>query len=298
MRLVLNFTLVLTMSFVDITHLTVLKITGDDAESFLQGQLTNDLSLLNNEWHYSAYCTPKGRVLAIFTVWKAVDNVYLLVEKSVCETVVARLRMYVMRSKVNIETLNVKIVGAFDQTESEHGTKESSQKLHSVDIDDNRHSLHWVGRSIHIDLAATEAQRHDTHLANDWIARDIKDALPRVVEETSEKFVPQMLNMDLLNGISFKKGCYTGQEIVARMKYLGKLKQRMLLCQMEPNAAPVSIGQKLFDANKKPLGDVVNAMPNLGLFTACLRHENIGDGLYSENEERLASLVDMPYELT
>ena len=96
-------------------HLSVLEITGQDALPFLQGQLTNDINLAHNKWQYSGYCNPKGRLLGLFTIWHSNDTVYIILDSSLTEALVKRLRMYVMRSKVEINTAKYIAYGVTDK---------------------------------------------------------------------------------------------------------------------------------------------------------------------------------------
>ncbi len=298
MRLRLTFTDVVPMNALSnaeknaeiINHLSLIIVTGDDAKTFLQGQLSNDVNALDNGWQYSAYCTPKGRALAVFIVWQHNNSIYLLIENSVKESVIKRLRMYVMRSKVLFEEVAAHICGDF----TEQGP------LFSAKTTASQHSLYFGARSLVIDFERTQPE--DSNEAEEWLSADVRQGLPRVTAQSSELFVPQMLNLDLLNGISFKKGCYTGQEIIARMHYLGKLKQRSFVCEVIANtkisgSRSINIGAKLIDHNGKTVGDIVNISADRTLLFAALRFDNLNNGLVTETGVELKVATEQPYQI-
>ena len=211
-------TQVMPHTLINAHQLTVLKFTGGDAAHFLQGQLSNDINNLNDHWYFSGYCNPKGRLLALLTLWKDNEDIYALVPSSIVAAIVKRLRMYVMRSNVVIDIIdNVAISNNF----------ESNLPRFTYSAIDSKHRLSFGGRDLVVDLEPSQA---NNCVSNQWTCQNIADGLPEITNKTMELFVPQMVNLDLLGGINFKKGCYTGQEIVARMHYLGKLKQRMFVC--------------------------------------------------------------------
>ncbi len=266
------------MSISKLNHLCLVKISGDDATSFLQGQLTNDIDKLTNSWHYSGYCNPKGRLLAIFQLWKDGDAFYALVDKSVVEQTIRRLKMYVLRSKVSIEELaEANCYGSFEQ--QDHPMLSSIETAEvAIDTDEGITVLSLGSRFVIIspeNELAIPADGPDT--SEQWLQQDILEGLPRVTTQSVELFIPQMLNLDILNGISFKKGCYTGQEIVARMHYLGKLKQRQYLCEFTNSEHKALIGEKVFIADHptKSAGTIANALDNYQQALVVLRTEFI-----------------------
>ncbi len=291
------------MKLEKITHLRLVRVSGEDTKTFLQGQLSNDINALEGAWQFSAYCNPKGRALATFIVWESLDAIYILCEETLIETVIKRLRMYVMRSKVVFEEIEANILGVFDQEsikalveQYELGRQQAERKarFHTT-LSDNVDILSFGERSMVIDKALSlleqDAEQIVEQNGHQWIDADVSDALPRVTNESTEMFIPQMLNMDLVNGISFKKGCYTGQEIIARMHYLGKLKQRGFVCKILGDTN-VSIGDKILDANGKSAGNVANLANSIGdtrLAFAVLRQDLIGNDSKDSDGESLNS---------
>ena len=188
--------------------LAVVRVSGADAETFLQGQLTQDLRKVTADAALPAgYCSPKGRLLALMTLQRDGDGIFLALHRSVCESTLKRLRMFVLRSKVTFDIVHP-----------------------GSDADDTA-----------------------------WRLDKILRGRPVIYPLTSDQFVPQMVNLDQLGGISLDKGCYTGQEIVARLHYLGQLKRRMFLCRTHAPAAPVAPGTAVHAQDEpQAIGSVVD----------------------------------------
>lgn len=261
----------------DLSAWSLLLARGADAENFLQGQLSNDVRALADTTRLAAYCTAQGRMLALFRLFTHEGAFVLQTPSVVAETVVKRLRMYVLRAQVTL-SLNDDVIplGISGPDAATH-----VRALLGVvpDLDAAIHSeratvLRLPGphprfqiMTAQIAARALWEQAERLGLARvgaaAWRWLDIASGLPTVLPPTVEAFVPQMLNLDLVNGINFKKGCYPGQEIVARMHFLGRLKQRMYLGHLPPglDAAP---GDSVFAANfgDQAAGTVVDAQPS------------------------------------
>ncbi|MCK4707456.1 MAG: folate-binding protein YgfZ, partial [Gammaproteobacteria bacterium] len=227
----------------DLSHLCLVKVSGADASTFLQGQLTNDIDqITTSSSQLSGYCNQKGRLLASFRVFKKQDDIYLLLPEELYEETFKRLRMYVMRSDVEFTNITADYVSiGYCGPDADTELKE---QLKDIPLDTDQ-VTHVKDLSI-IKLAGTQPRYQITGPVNQvielwqnldvdaapvgkdvWNLLKIKAGIPTIYQQTVESFVPQMINLELINGVSFKKGCYTGQEIVARMHYLGKLKRRM-----------------------------------------------------------------------
>lgn len=249
-----------------LTHLGVLAVSGADAENFLHNQLTNDvLELTPGAMHLGGYCSPKGRLLATLLIWKSNDGVMLVMPRELLPGIQKRLQMFVLRSKVTIADVSEQtvLIGAavpdlqeigFSETDGLNATWPSAAGL--------QRAL-WMGpveSAMH--LWNTLSETLTLTSASYWRWLDIRAGLPIVVEATREQFVPQMVNFDLVGGVNFRKGCYPGQEIVARSQYLGKLKRRMLLASTQAEMA--AAGMEIFSEADpgQPCGLVVNAEKN------------------------------------
>ncbi|HQN65905.1 MAG TPA: folate-binding protein YgfZ [Methylophilus sp.] len=264
----------------DLSHLGLLEISGADAVSFLQGQVTNDVKLLTgSNAHYTAYCNPKGRLLALFLAFTHADHLHLQLPKSLVEPIAKRLRMYVLRSKVEIKDVSNEIVKfGINGPEAASILASSLGDLPSEDFDllslenctvmrlptISDHSRFEIFASAENAIALWNLLNKQCQPAGkacwDWL--DIQVGIPEIYPSTQEQFVPQMLNLDALNAINYKKGCYTGQEIVARTHYLGTVKRRTFLahitCQHEPAA-----GDKLLDLQGNECGQIVRVAAGL-----------------------------------
>jgi folate-binding protein YgfZ len=267
----------------DLSHLGLLEISGTDAVTFLQGQVTNDVKLLTgNNAHYTAYCNPKGRMLALFLAFAHYDHLHLQFNRELLESIMRRLKMYVMRSKVEINdvsdsTIKFGINGLEAPTilgcslakipikDYELVTLENATVLKLPSTNGARFEIFTDAINAPIIWEALKSRCKVVEKPHwDWL--EIQAGISDIDIKTQEQFVPQMLNLDILNGINFKKGCYTGQEIVARTHYLGTVKRRTYLASICPESqsecAPQA-GDKVIDASQNEVGQIVRVAPNL-----------------------------------
>ncbi len=258
----------------DLSHWGLLEVRGEDATSFLQGQLTNDINLVSDTQHQlSGYCNPKGRMLANFRIIQQQQNYYLFFPKELVAKVSKKLQMYVLRSKVTIEDVSdhwIKL-GLFGSTANQLLAAQLATSLptntnqaiiinniHVLTIAPNRYLL--LGRLNAMQTLWQQLSKQVSFAGQySWETQDIYQGIPTIYATTSEEFIPQMTNMQDLNGISLTKGCYTGQEIVARMHYLGKLKRKMYLAFLNTDVLPQA-GDDVY-AQEKKVGKIVNACP-------------------------------------
>ncbi|MEA1888198.1 MAG: hypothetical protein U9N50_00260 [Pseudomonadota bacterium] len=291
--------------------LTSLHVSGDDAAKFLHAQFTNDLANLPvNSWQYSGYCTPKGRLLAFITIVRLDENEFLLVlPAEVSEKILPRLRMFVMRDDVKIapQNKNTSITGIPGSTGNLPENDLVAEKENGKLIRDNNNSLltldYDTGRFLNIGESAKIALGASTN-RNSWTLADIQAGIPAVVLATQEAFVPQMVNLDLIGAVNFKKGCYPGQEIVARVHYLGKIKQRMYVLETS-SKEPARPGDKIYIAGEKDkaAGTVVQAAINdsTQYVQAVLQtkgvDENLDLRLASADGDKL-TMSDQPYSVS
>ena len=286
-----------------LSHLSLIKISGEDATSFLQGQLTNDVTLASNNWQHTGYCTPKGRLFALLILWKFDQDYYALLDKTIIETTLKRLRMYIMRSKVVIEELENNLYGVIgcdyeklnqlgldniDLTKSEKTTFISNNQTHFLSFGD---------RAILSSVQPLDKKLEVIESNNHWLIQDVNDGIANINLHNTELFIPQMINLDVIGGINFKKGCYTGQEVVARMHYLGKLKQRMFVCKIKntgkkSDIEQIQAGDKIFsdESLTSSAGTIVNitndhALAVLRLDSIDLDGKDKAQSVFSLNQE-------------
>jgi len=255
----------------------VLHIAGDDAREFLHGQLTNDIEhLAPDHARLAGWCTAKGRLLATALVVPAESGFFLLLPRELIPVVAKRLRVFVLRAKVTIEESSDRWaqIGLFGDaalsTLAAQGV-ELSEEVHAVVRRDDVIVVRVEGDRARLlapapgpgalieRLGAAEADEAR------WQLEDIRMGLPQIVAATQDLFVPQMLNLEAIAAVDFKKGCYPGQEVVARAQFRGQVKRRMVRARM-PAGAMLMPGQDLFsdDQPGQPSGTVVSAAPGNG----------------------------------
>ncbi|MDQ1363064.1 MAG: tRNA-modifying protein YgfZ [Pseudomonadota bacterium] len=264
----------------DLSHRGLIAAYGNDAATFLQGQLTNDIRDVSDQHsQLSASCTPKGRMLASFRIFKRGETFYLSLPQSLLEITLKRLRMFLLMAKATLEDASQSLVGigvSGPQIELHLQEKNLTLPLQTDDVTQTGdYTIIRLGGpqprfEIYGELdAMKELWEHlDVHAApvgaGVWEMLDILAGTPTIYPQTSEAFVPQMANMQIINGVNFRKGCYTGQEIVARMQYLGKLKRRMYRVHIAGEQA-VHPGDPLYSSNStsgQGTGNIVSAQPD------------------------------------
>ena len=277
----------------NLSYLGLIKITGDDAETFLQGQFTNDVrQVTDKNSQLSAMCSPKGRVIVNFRLFKRDNAYYLLLPKDSLAATLKRLQMYVLRSKVKLEDAsdNLYPIGISGSTQIL-----TAENLTILKVADNQHIV----------ITDKPEQFSDEKMANEseWQRLNILAGLPQIVPATNEAFVPQMLNYDILGGISFKKGCYTGQEIVARMQYLGTLKRRMYLAKIETAQLPQPSDALYISSDEQSVGKIVNASFDtdgnaIVLAVIKIAQAETDEIHWQSQQGESLQLLDLPYSLT
>lgn len=257
----------------------LLAFSGEDAQSFLQGQLSCDVSVVaNGKSSYGSYCTPQGRMLATFLLWSSGGRYFMQLPVSLCESIRKRLSMYVLRAKVKIEDTSgnhalfgIAGDGAARAIEAVFGAAPAAahDTLHAhestvIRLAPDRFESVVPVASV---KAMHEALRRHTAdgTAVAWQRLDVHSGIPWITPATQEQFVPQMVNLDLIGGVSFAKGCYPGQEIVARAHYRGQVKQRMYRAHIATDGA-VQPGDRLYstDMAGQSTGTIVNVAPAEG----------------------------------
>lgn len=244
----------------------VLRARGPDAATFLQSQLTQDvLGLQKDQVRLSGYCSPKGRLLASLWVWRMDDETFgLLCSADLAAPLLKRLSMYVLRAKCKLDDASAEwslwgLVGPA-----------ARDWLGQAAVQPGRAAVRaggWVlglrpaqGRARYIAVQPAEAEAPALPRLDPttWQRLEVTSGVPRITAATVDQFVPQMINLERVGGVDFQKGCYPGQEVVARSQYRGTLKRRMHLFATDHAAQP---GQEIFhtDDPSQPAGMVVNA---------------------------------------
>jgi len=217
-------------------HLGILRFTGPDSLSFLQGQVSNDTRrIADGQSLLAAYSTPQGRVLALLHLLQHSSGIIAILPRDLVAPTLQVLRRFVLRAKVKIEDASEELT-----VSGHYGVRDAQSAAHGAAAVAGDSQRCWViARSLTDDVLQgqdqtqaqapehAQAQQQAKQVELDWRLADIRAGLPQIYLATRETFVAQMLNLDLLDGISFTKGCYTGQEIIARTQHLGRIKRRL-----------------------------------------------------------------------
>jgi folate-binding protein YgfZ len=263
----------------DLSHRGLLQADGEDTVTFLQGQVTNDIKLLDGQHsQYAGYCNPKGRLLALFFAFTHHGRLHLQLHGALQESILKRLKMYVMRAKVTISDAseNICCIGIAGKNTEEllknifGGIPTQTHELISTETGT---LIRMPGPDLipryQIFVAAENAadlwkqlEAHATAIGKpcwDWL--EIQSGIPEISPAIQEEFVPQMINLDALDAINYKKGCYTGQEIVARTHYLGKIKRRTQLAHIAADQMPLA-GDEVLGGDSASIGKIVRSAPS------------------------------------
>lgn len=303
----------------DLSHFGLIRVEGEDSEKFLQGQLTNDMRQVTPEHsNLAGWCSAKGRMLALFRCFRHGDAFYLQTPAGNLAPTLKRLGMYVLMSKVTLtdvsdELMRIGLTGecaeSLLQGRFETLPGQANGVVHAADLS----LIRLPGPTPRFELlgpvqtltdfwqeAEARAMRADDDF---WALQDIRAGVPNIYPATSEAFVPQMTNMQLVDGVSFTKGCYTGQEVVARMQYLGKLKRRMYLAHVTSDTPPRP-GDDLFSPGStsgQGAGKVVDARQADGGYDLLAVIESAiaeaDEVCFGEDGPRL-QLRELPYAFT
>jgi folate-binding protein YgfZ len=266
--------------FADLGHLGIISVHGKDAAGFLQGQFSNDVQQVD-EGHsqLSAYCTPKGRILGLFRLFRRGETYYLRLPLDTIDAVLERLRRYVLRAEVTLEDatdnfIRIGVTGkeaaeelstVIDGLPQQAGAAVQTRDLAVLRVPGVHPRFEVYALSYHAarNLWDTLNVRGAPVGLAAWQLTEIQAGLPNVYASTAELFIPQMLNLQLIDGVNFRKGCYPGQEIVARTQYLGALKRRMYAGRILADSRP-SPGDALYttEDSVQAAGQLVDAQPH------------------------------------
>ncbi len=313
---------IVTSNFIcDASKLGLILVTGDDAQNFLQNQFSNDISHIDEtSFQPSSYSTPKGRLLAIFQIVQISNGYLLITPLSLVESLLQRLQMFVIQAKVNLANASdhfarfalqtdISKVTQYPLLARQEGQVSQGDTVISLQLNSVNNENRYLLLCLSFDEAKSLWDEFSQHLQvasfDAWRLSEIKAGMPVIYPQTSEEFVLQMSNLDLLDGVSFKKGCYPGQEIVARMHYLGKLKRRMFLTTLETGQCPAP-GDEISGkgaASADGSGKVVDAVSDNDGLCHCLYVAQIKKAANNElcllDQPRIElTPVELPYAIT
>ncbi|KPC50827.1 CAF17-like 4Fe-4S cluster assembly/insertion protein YgfZ [Amantichitinum ursilacus] len=258
-----------------LTQFGVMRFSGEETMTFLQGQLSSDLSKVDDaSAQYSSYSTPKGRMLASFLIYRAQGDFLVQISSDLQPAIQKRLSMFILRSKTKAsdataELALIGVAGPHAGALVAQVTGAALPEALKVADWDMGAIVGLPGERYQLVVSAEQAAGVWQALASAgavsvnadvWRLTEVRAGTPWITAATQEEFVPQMANMELIGAVSFSKGCYPGQEIVARTQYLGKLKRRMYRVQVPATAVA---GQEVFspEMNGQPSGRIMLAAP-------------------------------------
>ncbi len=227
----------------------VLHVSGEDSVKLLQGQLTNDITQVTEfKGQMNALCTPQGRIQSLFYVLKGENGFLLIMTDDLVEITQTTLKKYGVFYKVNIEPSGAQILGAFGET------RQNWSELHLTQTDTD--CFNWgSSRFIKVTESPNEAIKENS-VMQQWQFADVLDKLPQIQKDSIGEFLPHNLNLPQLKAVSFSKGCYTGQEVIARMEYKAKLKSHMRLISTDGEYI-LKAGSQLTDDSGSKVGQVI-----------------------------------------
>ncbi|MDX1519858.1 MAG: hypothetical protein R3318_07005 [Gammaproteobacteria bacterium] len=262
--------------YFDLSHFSLIRISGEDATGFLQNQITADMySLPDKGWLLSAWCLPNGRIITDFILFSEDEHYLLVLPSMLREKVISKLAMYVLRSRVTIEDVSddYAVMGLYgtgiDDVLNDINLTLKDQRLIQADgvsIINLQDEVPRIMLIMKMDKASAKMNRILMACREGdrghWSLLDILSGIPWITEPTSESFLPQMLNLDLTGGLSFEKGCYPGQEVIARLHYRSEARKRLYLGSGKGDVIP-GPGDELEDATSGQLiGGIVDAEPD------------------------------------
>jgi len=283
-----------------VTGFKILQVSGADATQFLQGQITcNIKELQDNNSFFAALCNPKGRVISTFLLLKSADAFLLILPAELFEKVKTTLQKYIMRAKVQLQDVSELVcltgMACDDKTAAQLTLPTLNFSVQNQ----------WVKLAttyyLHI-ASVTESLAYCASLftqgflaknAAAWQVVNINVGFAWLTQQSSEVYIPQMLNLDKLAGISFTKGCYTGQEIIARTHYLGQAKREMFLAQIEGDFIPPAELPEILAANGQTVGQILSLQNNDLL--AILQSNAVTETGLTLNDAHRTSLKIIPF---
>ena len=303
--------------FCELPRFGLIRFSGAEAQTFLHNQLSCDVAALTgNKSTYGSYCTPKGRVLATFLLWRSGEDFFMQLPSPLREPIQKQLSKYILRSKVKATDASsdwtlIGVAGKDAAALVQRAVGDVPRSVHDVINTQDAMVIRLPGDRYEI-VAANKSPGIIESLSGgaekadpdhwDWL--DIRAGVPVVLPATQEAFVPQMVNLDLIGGVSLTKGCYPGQEIVSRMHFRGTLKQRMYLANISGSDRPQP-GENLYssDFGSQSCGRIVNAArsPEGGydvLAVIQIASAEHGDVHRKSTDGPALKLLPLPYSVT
>ena len=282
-------------TLVDLSYLCIVRISGADAGAFLHAQFTMDLARLpDGHVRPGAWCNPKGQVITTMIIARLAEVYYLVLPAEMKDEFITRLSKFVLRAQLTIQDcqdslqcigINTREAGQADGTGIAARLSDSVQAIHDKDMVMLHVPVNWnrvimAGPLASIEAAWTYSEQlyHRTG-SQYWRLFDVIEGMPWIGPGTTQSFLPQYLNLDQIRGLSYTKGCYPGQEIIARLHHRGNVKQRLYIICLDIDAAPVP-GDRIYTQDKgQQVGTVINAAthPVEGIYTLAVLNTDYGE---------------------
>ncbi len=272
-----------------------LRVSGDDASKFLQGQLSNDINLIDdNNYQISSYSTNQGKVISINRIFKDNHSYIILLNKDIAEYFVEKISMYILMSKVNLKIeKDYKVFGLIGENAKKLSHENNILDEKKYLKKDNLWIMNTTNKDIYSNIIICEKDSEDFFKGlnvseldfNISKFIDIISCFLRINKLNKERYIPQVLNLDENNGINFKKGCYTGQEIIARTHYLGKVKKKIFI--IKHTSSKIDINDKIYDKNDESVGEIISNNVVLNNECYCLgviKTNSIKSSIFSKKE--------------
>lgn len=283
-----------------LNHLGLVRISGADTKQFLSNLLSCKMDEQTEHLQFCTVCNPKGRVISHFSIFYKEADIYLQMPLQLVTHLIDHLKKYVLMSKVVISDASSELTGIGYIAKPPTNLPEATSLLRVVGRHE-RYIAYTTAEQVAQLLRTAKESGYTVMDYHAWHYCDVADAIPNIYLSTSAQFTPQMINLDLLGAISFSKGCYPGQEVIARTHYLGKLKRRAYLFAAQSN--DIEVGIPIYTTGEdEPCGlviDCCNTTEQHSLIFASIKIRALNTSLYLKQGEREVSLkvVEMPYSV-
>lgn len=278
---------------------SIIAFSGSDAGAFLQGQVSCDvLNLAEANTAFGSLCNPKGRVICVFHLFKRLDIYYMVLSSTLSEGILKRLKMFVFRSDVLIEEVSESYYTFGARKQHIKELSDIVETFAVVSINSKSDLTILIIDKKHIGVLEQSNAISITEQLSEWKNTLVSECIPDITSDSSELFIPQMLNLDALEAVDFKKGCYTGQEVIARLHYKGTSKRRLVIYTASEAYPPAEAIHAPNDRNS--IGTILNCTKtsnNNYTGLVVLKIEYIKEGLLVLDNAHKLSIKLAPYHL-
>ncbi|MFB2726898.1 tRNA-modifying protein YgfZ [Shewanella mangrovisoli] len=293
----------------NLSHLGLIKVVGEQGRSFIHGQVTTDISSLEaNQWRWGAHCDPKGKMIASFRTFAIQEALLMLLPRETIEVDLPQLQKYAVFSKATLTNATAEwtLLGVAGEQATQFMTQHFGEITEELTLVEHGAILKDADRFILVlqpDAATTLVGEHTVFDASVWQALEITAGYPNLAPSHANQYVPQMCNLQAINGISFNKGCYMGQETVARMKYRGGNKRALYIIHGTTSSdinLESALEIELEDGYRKG-GQIIEFVQrgNQVLLTAVLANDTANDAKlrFADDEQSSLHIKALPYSL-